>query len=485
MTDLPAPAGGSASHGAPGAVTARQADPEARLDRIPFTREHGKTAAILGFGTFFDAYDSLILASALTIVVATLGHGFFGTGVLISAGFVGQAIGALLLGSISDRYGRAKVFCVALFAFSALSVLAALSWNLESLTMARLLQGIGLGAEVPIAATLFNEYVQSKSRGRTFMLYESLFGWGTVAAPAMGLLTLTLMPHDVGWRVLLATGAVPLIGAIYGWRHLPESVRWLSVKGRIAEAEAIVDRLEDSARRHGRDLPEPVPVPAQPRQATRLGELFARRYLARTLLNGSLWFTTYFAVYGYSTWLPSLYVKVGGLPVRTALYLTIIVAAAQVGVIYAMAGVVDRVGRVKILKIGYVVALFGALVGYAMVTWFGIESWAALFVAGIMLAAGSYMPAVGLYLYIPELYPTRMRGWATSAGSSLNRLASVIAPLLVGALLGADLGIGSVFLMFAGVLLLGLVALFAWGVETAQRSLEETGEPGVERASKP
>jgi len=109
---------------------------------------------------------------------------------------------------------------------------------------------------------------------------------------------------------------------------LPESVRWLTAKGRVAGAEAIVAEFEAAAVAEGHELSEPRPVTSPVAQPTRLREIFGPRYRRRTVLNGTLWFTTYFAAYGYSAWLVSLYVTIGGLAVSQALVLTVVVAVA-------------------------------------------------------------------------------------------------------------------------------------------------------------
>jgi MFS transporter, putative metabolite:H+ symporter len=447
----------------------------ARMDRLPMTARHRSIAAVLAAGTFFDAFDSLVLGVALTVISASLGQGFLGTGILISAGYLGQFIGAVALGSVADRLGRRRAFLMAITVFSVLSVACALAWNLEALTVARLLQGIGLGAEVPIAATLVSEYAPALRRGRAVMFYQAIFAWGALAAPLAGLVVFALVEPEVGWRVLFALGVLPLLLAFLGRRALPESVRWLMANGQLKRAETIVVGFEDTAVREGKTLSPPQPTETEADKPTRLAEIFSPAYRTRTLLNGTLWFTTYFVTYGYSVWLPSLYVKIGGLKVSQALYLTLIVAIGQVVVVYLFALAVDRLGRRPLFLAGYLVALLGALLGLAMVA-SGATGWPTLFAAGLLIAVGSYLPAAGLYLYIPELYPTRIRGWGTSAGSSMNRIASVIAPTVVGALLAGGLGLGAVFVMFAVVLLVGLAAMFRWGIETKERSLEETGD---------
>lgn len=469
----PAPDGVSGRAGSPRSDVP---DIEARMDRLPMTSKHRQIAAVVAAGNFFDAFDSLVLGVALTVIATSLGQGFVGTGILVSAGYLGQAIGALVLGSVSDRLGRRRTFLLAIVVFSLLSVACALAWNLEALTAARLLQGIGLGAEVPIAATLIGEYAPALRRGRAVMLYQAVFAWGVLAAPIVGLIVFAVVDPAIGWRVLFALGVLPILLVVLRRRMLPESVRWLTEKGRVAEARGIVEEFERVARREGKALPEPRPRPQTPgAPPTRLGEIFSPLYRTRTLLNGTLWFTIYFVSYGYTVWLPSLYVSIGGLEVSQALYLTVAVAVSQLVVVYLFAMVVDRLGRRPLFIAGYVVALLGAALGLALVA-LGATSWPTLFSAGLLLAVGSYVPAAGLYLYVPELYPTRIRAWGTAAGSSMNRIASVIAPTAVGAMLAGGLGLGSVFAMFGVVLVIGLAAMLAWGVETKGRSLEETSD---------
>jgi putative MFS transporter len=154
----------SIEHTSQRAGTAEAAQLLARVERIPLTRFHLRIASILGVSTFFDSFDALILSVALTAVLASLGAPMSVAGVLIAAGFVGQIIGAIAFGVVSERFGRKVAFVGASALFGALAIASALAWNLESLMTFRLLQGIGLGAEVPVAAAMFNEFVRAKAR---------------------------------------------------------------------------------------------------------------------------------------------------------------------------------------------------------------------------------------------------------------------------------------------------------------------------------
>jgi putative MFS transporter len=447
-------------------------DTVARLERLPFGRVHLRAATLLGVGTFFDAFDSLVIASVLTVVVTTFGVGFGSTGVLISSAYVGQFIGAIALGAVAERYGRRNAFVLSLGSFGLLSLAAALSWNFESLLVLRLLQGIGLGAEVPIAGALFNEFVRGRARGRVVMIYESIFSWGILLAPLIGLLFFTLFGPALGWRLLFAFGALPVIAAVIAWYRLPESPRWLAERGRTAEAGALLDEMEADARSRGVVLEPPEVRTSVTARPTRLGELFSPEYRARTVLSWVTWFCGYFILYGFSTWLPTLYVRLGGLPTGGALGLTAAASALYLVEIYVFAYTVDRIGRKPWFVAGFALSVIGAVAGAVAIA-IGLTAWPVLFVAGLLMGLGISPVTAGLYLYTPELYPTRMRAWATSTGSSLNRVASAIGPILVGALLGAGLGLQSVFVSFGAVALIGMVVMAAMGIETKQRVLEE------------
>ena len=194
--------------------------------------------SLLGTGTLFDGFDSLSIAGALTMIIATFHIDYKSAGALGSAAFLGQIVGALGFGWLSERIGRKWAFIISLFIFGACSFVAASATNEHELLWARAIQGVGLGAEVPIAAALFNEYARSAVRGKWVMLYETLFIYGLVLAPLASLLCYNVFGPELGWRVLFAIGGVPALVAILAIFLLPESPRWLASRGRLAEADA-------------------------------------------------------------------------------------------------------------------------------------------------------------------------------------------------------------------------------------------------------
>jgi putative MFS transporter len=445
----------------------------ARLERLPFSRFHWKLAAILGVGTFFDAFDALAIAVALTVVFTTLHIGFMNAGFLISAAYVGQFVGAWAFGYLSEHWGRKPAFVVALALFGVLSVASAFAWDFHSLLVLRLLQGLGLGlgGEVPVAGALFNEYLRTANRGRVALFYQSLFIWGAALTPVIGVAVFSLVGQDPGWRVLFMIGGIPALVAVYAAYALPESARWLADRGRIDEADRIIAGIEAEPRRTA--LPQLRVTPQPPPRATRLGELFAGIYLRRTIMVWIQWAATFFVAYGYNIWLPTLYVRIGGLPVNDALLLTVINWAVTLSTMYLQAYLLETLGRKPLFVFGFGMVALGGLYGYAAAALFHATGWPILFTAALLMSFGTALNSSACVNYTAELYPTRMRGLGVAAGSSMNRLASIVSPTAVGALLDAKYGIGAVFAMFGAAGLVGFVDLLVLGVETKDLTLEE------------
>ncbi|QRP50849.1 MFS transporter [Amycolatopsis sp. FDAARGOS 1241] len=230
--------------------------------------------------------------------------------------------------------------------------------------------------------------------------------------------------------------------------------------------------------RGGREGPAPAPAPAPvaedrpfiPREVLR-GE-----YGRRTLLLVVLWFLAFFVTYGYSSWLPTIYVSVGKLSATYSLTLTVVLGAMQVLMCYVVAWCVEHLGRKRSLAYGFGLSVAGGLFGFVNIVLLGNTTWPYLFATGIVIGVGIIFPATSLYVYTGELYPTRMRGFATSLTSSFARLASIVSPLVFGFLLGAPGGGGLVFAVLGGAALIGTLTVAFAGIETRAKSLEELSD---------
>ncbi|HEX6511549.1 MAG TPA: MFS transporter, partial [Chloroflexota bacterium] len=217
--------------------------------------------------------------------------GFVNAGLLISAGYVGQLVGALLFGALGEMYGRRRTFLLALGVFGLFSMVAAFAWNFESLLAIRIIEGFGLGAEIPLAVSLFNEWIRGKTRGRVFIYFQNAFPFGLMLTPLIGAALFGVVGRDLGWRVLFGIGGIPLLMAIYGYFKLPESPRWLADKGRVQEADRLVCEME--AEYPAGSLPQPEVRYSADVQPTRFGEPFSPSYLRRTILVSVQFFACY------------------------------------------------------------------------------------------------------------------------------------------------------------------------------------------------
>src|SRR5262249_36158633 len=243
----------------------------ARLERLPTSWWQVKTRIIVGVATFFDAFDALAIASVLPVIVPLWKLTPPQIGFLISAGFLGQLVGALLFGWIAERYGRmtAMVWSIALFAL--MSLVCALAWDYNSFLVFRTIQGIGLGGEVPVAAVFISELAKARGRGRFVLLYELVFPIGLVAASLIGL---WVVPH-LCWQYMSVIGAPPAVLTLVLRRLLPEPPRWLAVHGRNAEAQAAMTLIEtETQKATGRPLPPVQPVVTTSDKPASLADLF-------------------------------------------------------------------------------------------------------------------------------------------------------------------------------------------------------------------
>ncbi|HLG70485.1 MAG TPA: MFS transporter [Chloroflexota bacterium] len=445
----------------------------ARLERLPFSGVHARIMTILGFGTFFDSYDTLAIASALTVLPAILHIDLVTAGLLIGLAYVGQLFGAILFGILSELYGRKAAYVGSLLTMGLFSLGSALAWDFQSLLMFRILAGIGLGGEVPVAGAMMTEFVQGHRRGRHFFVYQTLYSWGNLLTPLIGFGLISAAGPALGWRLLLGLGSLPVIVGLISLVLLPESIRWLVDKGRLSQADEVLGRIEKTLQARGTALP-PYQVRARADvQPVRFGELFRGGYGRRTALCWLQWFCCYIPTVGLATWLPSLYTRIAHLPPQQGLLLTVLSTLCGLIAAYICAfGLIDRLGRKPTFCIGFGGMALGALIGVAEVAG-GAQGWQPLFIAACVILVFLPLNAQGAYLYTSELFPTRMRAWASSTGRGSGLVASIVAPIAVGALLASTLGAAGMFGLFALMSLLGLITIRALGIETKGAVLEE------------
>jgi putative MFS transporter len=436
------------------------------MERLPLSRWHVRMMSIAGLAHFSDAFDSLAIAFVLPVLVGVWKIAPAEIGFLISAGYIGQIIGAISFGWLAERIGRRGALRISVMLISVMSLACAFSWNYMSFFLFRTIQGLGLGGEVPVAATYMNEITAARFRGRIVILLQSAFAIGIVIT---SLVSVWIVPN-LGWQWMFIIGALPAFLAVGLRMLMPESPRWLASRGRLAEAETVVKTIEQEITKSGGQfLSSELLLSPLVKESATLASLFQGQYLARTIAVWCLMLCTSIVGYGLLTWMPTIYRTVLKLPVSETLQYGVAGSVASLLGVLSTAYLVDAIGR----RPAFILGFLGSAVALG-VLWKAALSIAPIYVVALA-AVGLYFISIllsGLYLYVPEIYPTRMRAMATGIASAWLRFGAVIGPSLVGWILGVS-DLHSVFLMFAAAGVLGAVIVFFFAVETRGRVLEE------------
>ncbi|MEX3964015.1 MFS transporter [Paraburkholderia sp. EG286B] len=436
----------------------------ARLDRLPLARFHWRILGLISGGAVLDAFDVYLAAGVLAAMVKSGFSTLATNAAFISATFFGMLIGSALAGWVGDRFGRRASYQINLAVFGVASLFACFAPNIETLIVLRFLMGLGLGAELVVAAGTLCEFVPPAFRGRWISLMGLVINSGLLIATSVGYL---VIPH-LGWRWMFAIAGA---GALVIWimrKRMPESPRWLESVGRTAEAEATLAEIEAQVERETGKLPPVLGMqPVTPRQLP-LSVLFSRPVVGRTLVAALVCVAVNVSVYGFVAWLPTFFVKQGLTVVQSLGFVTLMAFGAPGG---ALVGYLlgDRLGRQRGL---IVFSLATIVLGFIYPQ---MRDPVAISVTGFALVTSIYtFVTLGLYGYIPELFPTAFRLRGTGFAGVCGRAASMSTPYAAVALF-QNFGVSGVLAMVIGILSLLIVALLVLRVETSGQSLEEIG----------
>ena len=450
-------------------VEQKSAQLVARLERLPFSKWHRNFFILAFCGIAFDAADFALFGAALPPVAREFGLGPAQSGLLATAGLVGAFLGALFWGTLSDYIGRRTAFQSTVGLFAIFTGLVAASWNVASLGVFRFLSNFGLGGEVPVTLTLSSEFSPGRIRGGMAGNIMAAFPVGLVIAAALSLL---IIPHW-GWRALFVVGVVPAVLLFFVRRYMPESVRYLLSKGQVAEAERTVDEIERQA--IGRTMTQ-AEIDALPTLRPEVGvqakntvfELLAPGRTRNTLLLWVVSFGFLWASNGILFMLPTI-LQQRGIPLTQAISFMLVQAIAAVFGYSACGFLIDRYGRRPVLFLYYFIGAFCHL-------WFAMASGLWLYFAAA--AVGWVNPGVygSTAIYVSELHPTHLRATAVGWFFGIGRIGSFLAPTVVGFMLAYGAG-AYVLHTFALSFLIAAFALWAIGIETRGKALEEITQP--------
>lgn len=443
----------------------------ARLDRLPISRFHWRILALIGGGAALDAFD-IYLAAGVT--AAMLKEGFATlpqNATFISVTFFGMLLGAGIAGWVGDRYGRRVSYQFNLALFGLASIAACFAPNILVLTICRFVMGIGLGAELVVAAGTLCEFIPPAYRGRWISMLGILTNSGLLIATSVGYLVIPTL----GWRYMFAIAGFGAVGIWILRKQMPESPRWLETVGRSAEAEATLRAIEE-------EIAATKPLPPVTRTApAAVGEapfsaLFRPGMIGRTIAGALTCMAVNMSVYGFVAWLPTFFVKQGMTVVQSLGFTTFMACGSVAG---ALVGMVlgDRVSRqwsivsvcVTIMALGFVYP--------------SMRDPVAITIVGFLLVTSIYtLVTLGLYAYIPELFPTSLRLRGTGVSGMCGRAASIVTPYLTIGLF-ERFGLEGVLGMVSAMLVALILAIVSLRLETGGMSLDDASESALPPSS--
>lgn len=364
-----------------------EAPPEARRALV---------AASLGW--MLDAFDVMLYALVLAVLMPDLGMDKATAGWLGSITLLASAAGGLVFGVVADRYGRTRALMASVVIYSVFTAACGLAQTVTHLAIFRVGLGLGMGGEWAAGAALVSETWPARHRGKALAMMQSSWaiGYGLAA-----LVTMLVMPR-FGWRAVFFVGVLPALFVFWIRRHVPEPEVW-SRTARTGVARG------------------------------RIGQVFRAPLLRLTLAVTAMNACTMFAWWGFNLWIPSylaLPVDEGGVGLGTTT-MGWFVIVMQVGMFfgYVTFGFIsDEVGRRR-TYVGYLVMASVLMLAYA-----STSVPLALLVLGPFVAFFGTGYFSGFGAVTAEIYDTAIRATAQGFTYNIGRVVSALAPLVVGSL---------------------------------------------------
>lgn len=431
------------------------------LDNAPLNSFHYKILALSSLIYGLTGMDVMLIAALVTPIAKEWSLDVVTIGYLLSTGYLGMFIGALVFGRLADIIGRKKVLVIVLFLEAVFTSLCGLSQDLGTLFILRFVAGIGLGGALPQPGVYVSEYIPVKYRGLFLGLVETAWVYGAI----LSLLIPYLILPIYGWRIAFFTAIIPLALIPFVMISFPESIRYLLKRGdtdkikRVLEKTGILSSVNDLNFEENMSKIKKYSI----------RDLMSTKYLKRTILLFILWGSLVYTYHGIFLWLPSIYSKQFNLTDVTSIWWTLVVTLFQVPGYYSASYLLDKIGRRKVL----IIYLILAGIGSALLSLKIDIAW--IFVWSSVISFFNLGAWAGLYAYTPELYPTEIRGTGSGAAASFGRIMGVFAPSITGYLF-ATIGLVGPFTVFSLVHIFAGLSILILGIETMGKSLEEISE---------
>jgi MFS family permease len=461
------------------------------LPSAPMTSMQWLIWSLAAIGKFFEGFVVFMTGVALPLIAREFGIGPAQDGFISGASLLGILIGAVVLGGLSDQFGRKRMFIIEMVIFCAFLIVLPMTSGFIPLVICLFGIGVALGCDYPTAHMIISESIPSTSRGQLVLAAFGFQALGALAGTGVGYAVLVFVPTLDAWRWMYATAIIPAVAVTVGRFYITESANWLHVRGRV-------DRAESEAFRLLKRQPQFPATIKLARDATGVsGEnehggswmaLFNSRNRRATILASVPWFLQDLGTYGIGIFTPTiLAAAIGNKPdhirsvsdvilndILAAKGAALITLLLIVGIIAAVL-LADRVGRIWLQVVGFVGCAAGLLIASFADGFTGGSQTLVIFV-GFMLF--NFMTNLGpnaqTYLLAGEVFPTAIRGKGAGFAAAVGKIGAVATAFLFPILL---VGIGTTSLLYILVFtsLLGAVITWLFRIETTGVNLEDIG----------
>ncbi len=462
-----------------------ETDIPARLDRLAWSRFHWLVVVALGVTWALDGLEVTIVGALGSVLEepGTLGLSATEVGLAGTVYIAGALAGALIFGHLTDRHGRRRLFLITLSLYVLATCATAFSVDFWTFAACRFLTGMGIGGEYAAINSAIDELIPARTRGFADLAINGSYWLGTALGAVLSavLLDPRVLGHELGWRAAFGLGAVLALGIMIVRRFVPESPRWLLVRGRHTEADAIVTAIETSCAASARagELPRICIAIRERIGFGTIARVILLHYRSRALLGLVLMIAQAFfynaIFFTYALTLTRFYAVPAE---RVGAYLLPFALGNFLGPLL-LGRLFDSIGRRPMIAFTY--AASGILL---LATGFAFERGALDAQSHTLLWSVSFFfasaAASSAYLTVSELFPLELRAMAIAlfyaVGTGVGGLA---APALFGALIES----GSRHELFLGyalgstLMLVAALAALVLGVAAERRPLEEIAQP--------